>query len=78
MFVCVLQALESTCNPIINKPKPKVEPPKVEEPKKEENKDGGAAGDADSKGEQPDSTTPAAQPESMDAESSSKHDMDID
>lgn len=42
MCTCIydiyFQSLDSTCNPIINKPKPKVEPPK-EEKKDETNGD---------------------------------------
>ena len=41
-FICLdLQFLEDFCNPIVNKPKPKVEPPKEEKKVPKNGEDGG-------------------------------------
>ncbi|KAJ8297812.1 hypothetical protein KUTeg_024343 [Tegillarca granosa] len=65
------QNLESTCNPIMNKPKPKVEPPKEE--KKEEKKEGEQAGD---KTEQQQNDSAAGSGEAKSEEP--KVDMEVD
>ena len=49
MYLVYLQMLEALCNPILNKPKPKVEPPKEEEKKEEEAPMPQAGGDSPQK-----------------------------
>lgn len=67
------QNLESTCNPIMNKPKPKVEPPKEE--KKDEKKEGEQTTTGDKTEQQAkDSATETAGPKSEEP----KVDMEVD
>ena len=62
-----VQALESTCGPIMNKPKPKVEPPKEEEKKAEEasNNSSGSGDPAQQEQAATDPQQPAAQEQKM-------------
>ena len=48
MFILSFQLLEDFCNPIVNKPKPKVEPPKEEPPKDDAHKTNSEQPKADS------------------------------
>lgn len=71
------QALENTCNAILNTPKPKVEPPKEEKKddketdKKEENVNGGDTAANKNK-------TPVENMEAESEEPAKDHNMDVD
>lgn len=66
-----LQSLDSVCNPIINKPKPKVEPPKEE---KKENKEGNKDGQKDSAAGEKSANNSAE----SEAKPESKQEMEVD
>lgn len=66
-----LQSLDSVCNPIINKPKPKVEPPKEE---KKENKEGDKDGQKDSAAGEKSANNSAE----SEAKPESKQEMEVD
>lgn len=65
-----LQNLETSCNPVVNKPKPKVEPPKDEDKEKaaEEEK---MEDDSKKDGEESEGTATTTQPPAID-------EMDVD
>ena len=76
LYVCLVfpQSLEALCNPILNKPKPKVEPPKDEKKEAEGEANNQAAGAGDANQEKSNSEQP--QPGSEQANSAA--DMDLD
>lgn len=69
---CCLQELSSTCNPIISKPKPKVEPPKEEKTPEQNGPVNGQEG-SEARTSSPNKDQPA--PESTEAK---LPEMDID
>ena len=63
----IFQSLDSVCNPIINKPKPKVEPPKEEKKENKEGKEEAAPGEK-----------PASNSTESEAKPENKQEMEVD
>ena len=72
IYLC-LQALESTCHPIMSKPKPKVEPPK-EEKKVEE----AASTNNSGSGDPPPPEQPASEPTETSTQEPKTGEMEVD
>ena len=77
LLVHSLQALESFCNPIVNIPKPKVDPPKDD--KKEEGKKEAGDGGAKEEGTQPAaSSETGAEDPTQNSTTAAAEEMDVD
>ena len=80
MFACVIsQNLDTLCNTIVTKPKPKVEPPKDEPPKEEAAKEEGTMEEAaKEEGGTMEEDAPTMPPGDAGQEAPSTEDMDLD